>query len=143
MRKFLVLAVSSLLCVLVFTTVVLARESAKWDFKIQGVSIIASEARDEKIYKAEVFVNNYSTNETYDGYGTVKVRLAVSNPDGGDLLFSGVESIEIKNGSEGSVEFKFSNGIRYKYLDYRVQLFAPNNDKFDEDEGNGVRVEWD
>lgn len=132
--------VLGLICVLSFTTTTLA--DTGWDFKAQGVNVKAEKTGYGKSYNAEVHIYNRSTNDTYGGYGTVKVRLAVRNPDGGELIFSDAETVEIENGSEDTVEFQFSNDVTYNYLDCYVKLYAPNGDEFD-DMHDKVSVDWE
>ena len=133
--------VLGLMCVLSLAT--LSQAGTGWDFKVQGVNVTAERTGYGKSYNAEVSIYNRSTNDTYGGYGTVKVRLAVRNPDGGNLIFSDAETVEVENGSEDTVEFQFSEDVTYRYLDCYVKLYAPNGDEFDEMKESGVSVDWE
>lgn len=140
MRKFLGLAVGSLLCVLAFATVSMAQNTG-WDFSVRGIDAVAEKSRTGNYYRVYVTVDNESTNKTYGGYGTVKVVLVLSNPDGGDEIFNEVENVEIENGSSEKVEFSFNRDIHYSYLDYRINLKSPGGGIFDNESGN-ISVDW-
>ena len=139
MRKFLGLAVGSLLCALALTTTSMA--DTGWDFSVESVKASAEKSRTGNYYRVYVGVFNESTNRTYDGYGTVKVVLKLTNPDGGDEIFRETEEIEIKNGSSEKVEFSFNRDVHYSYLDYRVSLQSSGGGVFDTESGD-VRVDW-
>lgn len=139
MRKFLGLAVGSLLCALALATTSMA--DTGWDFSVESVKASAEKSRTGNYYRAYVTVFNESTNSTYGGYGTVKVVLKLTNPDGGDEIFRETEEVEIKNGSSEKVEFSFNRDIHYSYLDYRVSLQSSGSGVFDTESGN-ISVDW-
>lgn len=144
MRKFLGLAVSGLLCALAFATVAMAQsQTGGWDFSVKGIQAIAEKSRTGNYYKVSVTVRSESTNETYGGYGTVRVVLKISDPNSGEELFNEVEKVEIENGKSETVEFSFNRDVHYSYLDYGVNIQpASSGGVFDSESGN-LSVDWD
>ena len=140
MRKFLGLAVGSLLCALALATASLA--DTGWDFSVRSVKATAEKSRTGNYYRVYVRVRNESTNRTYGGYGTVKVVLILTNPDGGARIFSDSEKVEIENGATEQLEFSLNRDIHYSYLDYRVGLESPGGGVFDSESGN-LSVDWE
>ena len=143
MRKFLSLAVSGLLCVLAFTTASMAQsQTGGWDFSVKGIQAIAENSRTGNYYRVYVTVRSDSTNQTYGGYGTVRVVLRISDPNSGEELFNEVEKVEIKNGKSETVEFSFNRDVHYSYLDYVINIKPSSSDGILDNESGNLSVDW-
>lgn len=143
MRKFLGLAVSSLLCALAFATVSMAQsQTGGWDFSVKGIQAVAEKSRTGNYYRVYVTVRSESTNQTYGGYGTVRVDLRISDPNSGEELLREVEKVEIKNGKSETVEFRFNRDVHYSYLDYVVNIKPSSSDGIFDSEPGNLSVDW-